>query len=79
MDPVIYDDEGSFRDSFNTITKDGNRNWIFPKQPKGRYYNRRTIFSYFLLAVIDGKLNLHFYIVCIFFILFESHYANLDN
>jgi cytochrome c oxidase accessory protein FixG len=52
MDPVIYDDEGSFRDSFNTITKDGNRNWIFPKQPKGRYYNRRTIFSYFLLAVM---------------------------
>jgi cytochrome c oxidase accessory protein FixG len=63
MDPAIYDEADSFRDSISTISKDGNRNWIFPKQPKGRYYNRRTIFSYFLLAVMFVgpfiKLNGH--------------------
>ncbi|MFM7016747.1 MAG: cytochrome c oxidase accessory protein CcoG [Bacteroidota bacterium] len=63
MDPDIYDETDSFRDSIATISKDGNRNWIFPKQPKGRYYNRRTLFSYFLLAVMFVgpfiKLNGH--------------------
>ncbi len=63
MDPEIYDEADSFRDSISTISKDGNRNWIFPKKPKGRFYNRRTLFSYFLLAVMFVgpfiKLNGH--------------------
>ena len=63
MDPAIYDEADSFRDSISTISKDGNRNWIFPKKPKGRFYNRRTLFSYFLLAVMFVgpfiKLNGH--------------------
>ena len=63
MDPAIYDEADSFRDSISTISKDGNRNWIFPKKPKGRFYDRRTLFSYFLLAVMFVgpfiKLNGH--------------------
>ncbi|MFN6093212.1 MAG: cytochrome c oxidase accessory protein CcoG [Bacteroidota bacterium] len=63
MDPAIYDEADSFRDSISTISKDGNRNWIFPKKPKGRFYNKRTLFSYFLLAVMFVgpfiKLNGH--------------------
>lgn len=58
-----FDPEGSFRDSVATISKDGNRNWIFPKKPFGRFYNRRTVFSFFLLALmLSGpfmKMNGH--------------------
>jgi polyferredoxin len=45
------DQKGSFRDSVATITKDGQRNFINPKQPKGRLYNKRTMFSIFYLIV----------------------------
>lgn len=41
----------SFRDSVATISKEGKRNYINPKQPKGRLYNLRTGFSLFYLAV----------------------------
>jgi cytochrome c oxidase accessory protein FixG len=42
----------SFRDSIGTIKDDGDRNWIFPKKPKGKYYNARSWVSVFLLAVL---------------------------
>ena len=41
----------TFRDSVATITKDGNRNFIHPKKPRGRLYNLRTWFSIFYLFV----------------------------
>ncbi len=40
-----------FRDSINTITKEGKRNWIFAKQPKGKLYNWRTLVSIVYIAV----------------------------
>ncbi|MDB5203689.1 MAG: cytochrome oxidase [Ferruginibacter sp.] len=40
-----------FRDSVATITKEGKRNFINPKKPKGRLYNLRTWFSVFYLVV----------------------------
>lgn len=40
-----------FRDSIATIKKDGKRNWLFPKRPKGWYYNARTVVSVFYLIV----------------------------
>ena len=40
-----------FRDSISTIKEDGKRNWLFPKRPKGWYYNARTILSVFYLLV----------------------------
>ena len=40
-----------FRDSVATITKDGKRNYIFPKKPKGWYYNKRTLFTFFYLVI----------------------------
>ena len=42
----------TFRDSIGTISEDGKRNWIFPKKPSGRYYEKRKIVSYFLLAFL---------------------------
>jgi len=41
----------SFRDSIATVDKEGKRNRIFPKKPKGKYTNYRQYVSYFLLAV----------------------------
>lgn len=41
----------SFRDSVGTINAEGERNFLFPKKPKGRYTDRRQMMSYVLLAI----------------------------
>ncbi|MCB0282941.1 MAG: cytochrome c oxidase accessory protein CcoG [Calditrichaeota bacterium] len=41
----------SFRDSISTVDKSGKRVWIYPKKPKGKFYNARTWVSIFLLLV----------------------------
>ncbi len=41
-----------FREHLATADKDGNRLWIFPKKPTGRWYQRRTILSWAMLAVM---------------------------
>jgi hypothetical protein len=41
----------SFRDSVATIDKQGKRNYIFPKKPKGKFYNLRTLTSIVYLVV----------------------------
>ena len=44
----------SFRDSIGTISKEGKRNFIFPKKPVGKYYERRKLLSYALLIFLLG-------------------------
>lgn len=41
----------SFRDAVATIDKEGHRRFIYPKQPKGRYYNIRTVVSIVYLII----------------------------
>ncbi len=41
-----------FRDSIGTINEEGKRSWIFPKKPKGKYYDYRKWVSYFLLIFL---------------------------
>jgi len=42
----------SFRDTIATIdSKSGERNFIHPKKPKGKFYNYRSFVSWFLLAI----------------------------
>ena len=41
----------SFRDSVATISKQGKRNYIFPKKPTGKFYNLRTVTSIIYLVV----------------------------
>ncbi|MBL7922848.1 MAG: cytochrome c oxidase accessory protein CcoG [Bacteroidia bacterium] len=57
------DPSGSFRDSVATISKEGRRNWIYPKKPKGPLYDKRTIVSVVLLALMFSgpfmKVNGH--------------------
>lgn len=48
---VIYQNEG-FRDSIGTVRDDGKRKWIYPRKPKGKFYNWRTYLSYVLLAIL---------------------------
>lgn len=46
----MSEDKETFRDSIGTITKEGKRNYIYPKKPKGKFTNYRNIVSWFLLA-----------------------------
>lgn len=41
-----------FRDSIGTIDQKGKRAWLYPKKPKGKYYDKRKLVSYFLLAFL---------------------------
>ena len=39
----------SFRDRPINLDESGNRKWVYTKKPKGPWYRRRTIFSWFVL------------------------------
>lgn len=41
-----------YRDSIATIQEDGNRAWVFAKKVKGKFYNYRQLFGYFLLVFL---------------------------
>jgi cytochrome c oxidase accessory protein FixG len=42
----------NFRDTIATINEEGKRAWIYPKKPSGRFYERRKLVSYLLLAFL---------------------------
>lgn len=48
----IYQDSEAYRDHLATVDQKGKRIWVYPKKPEGRFYNRRTIFSWILLALL---------------------------
>lgn len=50
----LVDEVGTFRDQIATVDKSGKRIWVYPKKPKGRFYNYRKYVSYFLLLVLFG-------------------------
>ena len=41
-----------FRDSIGTIDDKGKRAWVFPKKPSGKYYDKRKVVSYLLIAFL---------------------------
>lgn len=43
--------EEAFRDSVATINSKGERNFIYPKKPKGKFYTRRSLFTFFYLVI----------------------------
>ncbi|TDD98654.1 cytochrome c oxidase accessory protein CcoG [Flavobacterium cellulosilyticum] len=51
----------AFRDTIGTIDEKGNRKFVFPKKPSGKFYDYRKWVSYFLLLVLVAnpfiKLN----------------------
>jgi len=44
----------SFRDRPINMDAKGSRKWIYAKKPKGKWYTRRTIFSWFVLLFFIG-------------------------
>ncbi|MEQ9468048.1 MAG: cytochrome c oxidase accessory protein CcoG [Ekhidna sp.] len=46
--------EETFRDHLSTVDKEGKRVWVYPKKPKGRFTNYRTLVSSFLLLFLFG-------------------------
>lgn len=44
-------DPETFRDAVGTMDQSGKRKWVYPRKPKGKYTNYRTIVAIFLLIV----------------------------
>lgn len=44
--------EETFRDKVSSISEDGKRKWIYPKKPSGKYYQYRSVLSWFLLGFL---------------------------
>ncbi|MBX7041932.1 MAG: cytochrome c oxidase accessory protein CcoG [Ignavibacteria bacterium] len=54
-DPVAKEvSHDTFRNTISIVEKDGHRKWIYPKKPKGRFYNARTFVSWILLIILFG-------------------------
>ena len=45
-------DKDSFRNELSTVNKQGERQWVFARKPKGKLYNYRQVFGYFLLLFL---------------------------
>ena len=45
----------AFRDTIGTIDEAGNRKFVFPKKPSGKFYDYRKWVSYFLLIVFVAE------------------------
>lgn len=82
---MIKDTE-KYRDKIATVDEKGKRIWIYPKKPKGRFYDYRTYVSWGLLAILFGlpfiKVNgeplVLFNILERNFILFGIHFTPQD-
>ena len=76
-----------FRDSISTIDESGKRAFIHPKKPKGKFYTKRLILGWILLAILFGvpfiKVNDHpfflFDVIQRKFILFGVHFWPQDT
>ncbi len=86
IDSIAIDDEGTFRDQLSTVDKSGKRIWVYPKKPKGRFYNYRKYISYILLLIlfvtpwikVSGRPFLLFNVIEGEFILFGVYFAPQD-
>lgn len=52
MNPVNLEEHETFRNELASVQQDGRRRWVYARQPSGRFYRRRTILSWFLLAFL---------------------------
>ncbi|MEM8909140.1 MAG: 4Fe-4S binding protein, partial [Bacteroidota bacterium] len=79
-------DQEQYRDRIATVDAQGKRQWIYPKQPKGKFYTWRKYFSYSLLLFLFGIPHLRwagepvllFNIIERRFIVFGLHFAPQD-
>lgn len=47
-------EDQKYRDKIATVDEQGKRVWLYPKKPKGRFYNARTYVSWVLLVFLFG-------------------------
>lgn len=81
-----YIEEEGYRDTIATVDSSGKRIWIYPKKPKGRFYNYRKYVSYVLLLILfglpfikmDGRPFVLLNILETEFILFGIYFAPQD-
>jgi cytochrome c oxidase accessory protein FixG len=63
----MQEQELSFRDRPINMDEKGGRKWIYVKKPSGKWYTRRTIFSWFMLLFFVGvpfiRINGHPFIL----------------
>lgn len=77
----------TFRDSIVTVDEQGKRVWIYSKKPKGKFYNRRKVVGWTLMAILFGmpfiKINgsplFLFHVIKREFILFGVHFWPQDS
>ena len=50
----MMQDTEKYRDKIATVDEQGKRIWIYPKKPKGRFYDARTYVSWALLLILFG-------------------------
>jgi cytochrome c oxidase accessory protein FixG len=48
----LYEFEEEFRDSIATVDEKGKRIWVYPKKPKGKFTNARTLVAIVLLGLL---------------------------
>lgn len=53
-------DNEHFRDELSNVDYKGSRLWIYPKKPKGKFYNYRTWFSWALMVLMFAGPYLKF-------------------
>ncbi|MFT6337905.1 MAG: cytochrome c oxidase accessory protein FixG [Saprospiraceae bacterium] len=51
---IEMQDNEQYRDHISTVDSFGKRIWIYPKKPKGRFYDYRKYVSYVLLIILFG-------------------------
>lgn len=52
---LLYNEQeknDAFRDHLSTVNQEGKRIWLYPKKPVGRYFNKRAMVSFFLVAFL---------------------------
>src|SRR4051812_44664524 len=52
IDQAKSETRNDFRDHLSTADKEGRRQWLYPRKPRGRYFRARTYLSWLLLAVM---------------------------
>lgn len=52
-------EEGGFRDSIATVQESGKRVWLYPKKPRGSYYNWRKYVAALLVAMLFAAPLIH--------------------
>jgi len=84
--PETKDGDGRYRDSIATVDNSGKRIWVYPKMPKGKFYDYRKWVSYLLLLIlfgmpfikVNGKPFMLFNILETEFILFGIYFSPQD-